>query len=337
MKNIKIKDKIIGDERPVFIVAEAANNHGGDFEIAKQMIVEAANFGADAVKLQCLFLDEFAVKNHPYYEVYKKLEFSEEQWTEIRNLALERDILFFVDVLCPKAVELMERLKVDMIKIHCGDITNYELLKQAAKTKIPLGLHTGYANLNEIKTAIDILKNNGCEDLIIMYGFQDYPTKMSQLNLNALKKLKEMFDLNICFMDHTDGIIAPVLALGFGITMLEKHFSLDRKARRYDYESSIDPPDFKKMIEIIRDCESAYGNGNFAPTKEEQKHLPSVRKFIVAERNINAGEIINGAMIGVKRTGTVGLESSQIERIVGKKAIKDIVRDQTITEEMVVR
>lgn len=332
---ITVGTKSIGDNLPLFIIAEAANNHNGDFELAKRMVEAAAAFGADAVKFQCLFVNDFAVKTHPYYDsVYKKITFDETQWQTLIELAHTSNILFAVDVLDQHAVALMGRLRADIIKVHCGDIRNYDLLRQAAAIHIPILLHTGYATFSEITAAVETLRDAGNAQILPLYGFQDYPTEMRHLNLRAFKKLKDAFSLPVGFMDHTDDIIAPILSLGFGINVLEKHFTLDRNKKGFDWQSSIEPDSFGKMIRQIRVCEEAFGTGDIIQTAEERKHLPLVRKFIVATRTINKGETITRDALTAKRSEP-GLEADQYGLVVGKKALCSIGLDEIVTQEKV--
>ncbi|MBW2990342.1 N-acetylneuraminate synthase family protein [Candidatus Woesearchaeota archaeon] len=329
-KTIRFGNKVIGTNKHIYIIAEAANNHGGNFGTAKKMIVAAAEAGADAVKFQCFYADSFAVKNHPYYKVYKSLEFTKKQWIELLDTAKKQNIDFIVDVNDEKSVDLMDSIGVRMFKIHTGDVMNPFFLDYVAKKNKPMILHLGLVEMDDLREALATINKAGNDKAILMLGFQDYPTKPEHLNLSILKTLEKEFDCVLGFADHTTGITASIAGVAIGAVVLEKHFSLDRSKKDYDWESAIEPPLFKKLVKEIRTMEKMFGRGELTLTETQKKYIPAMMKHIVAKNDIKAGEIITLKKLAFKRSPN-GLFPKEANKIVGKKAKKKIMADEEIT------
>ncbi len=326
---ILLGNKTIGAKEDVFIIAEAANNHNGDFKIAKEMIQAAAKTGADAIKFQCFYADSFAVKEHPYYDVYKKLEFTKEQWIELFETAKKNNLAFIVDVNDKKSVNMIDSIGVPMFKIHTGDLLNPLFLRYVAKKGKPMILHAGLVEMPELKKAASIIKASGNDKIIPMHGWQDYPTKPEQLNLNVIKVFVKEFGI-AAFADHTTDIIAPIAAVALGAKIIEKHFSLNRSLKNYDWESAVEPNEFSKMVNMIRKIEKMLGSDNLILSVEQKKHLDTIRKHVVARRFIRKGEIIKEEMFAYKRSPK-GIYPTDVDKLIGKKAKEDIEIDEPIT------
>ena len=327
---IKIGNKVVGDGHPILIIAEAANNHGGRFNTAVSMVKVAAEMGADAIKFQCWTAEDFAVASHSYYDLYKKVSFTKKQWKELRDLAKEKNLLFFIDVLDEASLNLMDELKIDAFKIHAGDIDNHSFIEKVAKKGRPVFLHTGSANYDEIKKAAVIIKKYN-KNMIPFFGFQDYPTNLEQLNLNFIRTLKKELSPVVSFMDHTTGVFAPVVAVGVGANIIEKHFSLNRKLKDYDWQSSVEPDKFKTMVKKIRDAEKTLGSSKLILSDSEKKWLPVIRKHIVAKKEIKKGQRVKKSNIAMKRSKP-GLKASELNKVLGKVAMHNISKDNLILE-----
>ncbi|UCD03763.1 MAG: N-acetylneuraminate synthase family protein [Candidatus Woesearchaeota archaeon] len=332
MKKIKLGNKIIGTNEHIFIIAEAANNHNGDFETAKRMINAAAKTGADAVKFQCLFAESFAVKEHKYYNLYKKLEFTKDQWIKLFKTATENNLEFIVDVNDRKSVDLMDSIGVKIFKIHTGDLRNPYFLEYVAKKKKPMILHLGLVEMEDLKNAIAIIEKAGNNKIILMHGFQDYPTKSKHINLNILNMLQKEFDYTIGFADHTTGLTASIAGVAIGATVLEKHFTLDKSKKNIDWESAIEPPVFKKLVNEIRDLEEMFGSSNLVLSETQKKHFFTTMKHIVAKKDIAAGEILTLENLAFKRSPQ-GLYPYNVDKVIGKKVKEKIRKDEEITLE----
>ena len=335
MKTIKIGDRIIGDGRPCFIIAEAGINHNGNLEIAKQLVDSAAKAGADAVKFQIYKAEEFCSTNSEYFDTFKSIEFSTDEWTEISEYAIKRDIIFTASVFGEESADLLDALGSQVFKIASGDLTHYPLLRYIAKKKKPIILSTGMSDIGEINDALNEIYSMGNRNVALLHCVSNYPTKYEEANLFAIKTMKECFKIPVGFSDHTIGITIPIAAVASGANIIEKHFTLDKNMEGPDHKLSLDPDEFRQMVKNIKYVEWAMGDGIKRPTKEEEEIKKVARRSVVAKIDIPEGAIITTEdMFDVKRPGT-GIEPKYMERIVGKRARIDIKEGDLITWEMI--
>jgi len=343
MKKIKIGDRWIGENEPCFIIAEAGVNHNGDVETAKKLIEVAKDVGADAVKFQTFkaenVVTKFAEKaeyqkettiESSQYEMIKSLELSREDFRELADYAKKKDIMFLSSPFDKESVDLLYRLNMSAFKIGSGEITNFPLLRYIAKKGKPIILSTGMSTLGEVEEALDVFRKEGAEDVILLHCISNYPARIEDVNLRAMKTLKQAFQVPVGFSDHTLSTIIPAVATAIGARIIEKHFTLDKNLPGPDHKASLEPKELKEMIKNIREVEKAMGDGIKRPTKEEKKIKETVRKSIVANTNISKGKIIEREMLSIKRPGT-GLSPKYICEVVGRRAKKNIYRDEIIS------
>ncbi|RLG57819.1 MAG: N-acetylneuraminate synthase [Hadesarchaea archaeon] len=340
MKTVKIGNTIVGDDQPTFIIAEVASAHQGNIEIFKEIIEKIGRAGANAIKFQKFITDELIVPERPRYQSFKKIEFTEEQWREVFEKARKFRWEILSDVFDEKSCDFMDELGVSAFKIHSTDLTNPYMLSYVAKKGKPILLGTGGGTLEEIKKAVQMIKSNGNTDIVLIHGFQAYPTKLEDTNLRLITKLKETFGLITGFHDHIDAedelaTVFPCLALTLGASVIEKHVILERESKGLDYESSLTPEEFKKMVKLIRRIEKSLGSGKFELSNAERKYKEEVKRNIVARSNIPAGTKIEFEMLAFKRSEP-GLSPSETSKVIGKRAKVDIKKDEPITEEKLV-
>ena len=339
MPRVRIGNKFIGDGEPVFAIAEVAASHEGSLEQAKRLLEVSQEVGADAVKFQVFRADELVVASHPMYHTFKELEFSPEQWLELLDYSRKLGIIFLADVFDIPSLELMDRPGVKGYKVHLTNIANPHMLTSIAKTAKPVFLATGGAKPDEIKTAINTLKSSGNSDVILMHGYQAYPTKLEEVNLRLMSKLKELFHLPVGFLDHVDGgteiaIIVPIVAIAYGASVIEKHLTIDRSLKGRDYFSSLEPSQFQLLMNYIREVEKTFGKGNFSLSQEELKYRREVMKNIVAATPIPRGTEVSPAMLAFKRSSP-GLSPAESPNLLGRTTKVDIEKDEVITWEKV--
>ena len=263
---LKIGDKLIGEEEPCFIIAEAGVNHNGSVELAKKLIDAAKDAGADAVKFQTFKAESVVVKDAQkaeyqkettgegsQYEMIKKLELTEEDFRELADYAKEKDIMFLSSPFDKESVDLLNELDVPAFKVGSGEITNLPLLRYIAKKEKPIILSTGMSTLGEIEEALDVIRSEGVEDIILLHCVSNYPARIEDVNLRALGTLKQAFKLPVGFSDHTLGITAPIAAVALGACVIEKHFTLDRNLPGPDHKASLEPEELKEMAKAIRE------------------------------------------------------------------------------------
>jgi N-acetylneuraminate synthase/N,N'-diacetyllegionaminate synthase len=343
MQKIKIGNKLIGENEPVFVIAEAGVNHNGSLKIAKKLIKIASKANADAVKFQTFSADNLVTKNAPkadyqkittninetQYEMLKKLELTKKDHKKLIEYANKLNIIFLSTPYDIESVNLLQELKVLALKVSSGNLTNIPLIKHMAKTKLPMIVSTGMATLNEIKEAIQVIKKMNNTNIILLHCTSNYPTKITDVNLRTMQTLKHTFNLPIGYSDHTKGILVPILATALGATVIEKHFTLDKNLPGPDHKASLEPHELKKMIDNIRNTEKILGKEIKKPTKSEMEISNILRTSIVAKIDIPKETIITEKMLTVKRPG-IGLPPKYIDKIINKKTKKNIKKDELI-------
>ena len=323
-------------QKKVFIIAEIANSHEGKITEAKKIITAAANAKADAVKFQKIIADELAERNHENYQMYKNLEMNDKEWKELIQFSKKLKMKFYVDVFGLKGIQDISKLKIDGVKIHSTDLNNPKLLKFATKLKIPILLSTAGCTLSEIDYAVMTLSKN---ELILMHSFQGYPTEIKDLNLKRILALKEKFALPIGLMDHVSGdsklsMIVPLLGIGLGVKIIEKHITLDRSKKGLDYFSALNPNEFLMLVSLIKKSQLAMGKKTFELGKNELQYRLLHKKNAIAKKSLKKNTVIRESMIEFKRT-KLKTEPLSINDILGKKCIKDISKNTVITESLI--
>ena len=326
-----------------FIIAEAGVNHNGDIEIAKKMIDVASAAGADAVKFQTFKAERIVSINAPkaeyqientnntesQYQMLKKLEIDKETHLELMEYCKEKNIMFLSTPFDVDSVHMLVELGIEIIKIPSGEITNLPYLREVARQKKKVILSTGMSNMQEVKEAVDILRQNGSEDITVLHCNTQYPTPMEDVNLRAMISMREELELPVGYSDHTQGIEVPIAAAAMGATVVEKHFTLDKTMDGPDHKASLEPEELRKMVKSIRNIEKALGDGIKTISESEKDNLPIVRKSIVAACRIEKGELFTEENLTVKRPGN-GISPMKWDEIIGKVSDKTYEVDEEI-------
>lgn len=344
MKTIKIADRRVGNGEPCFIIAEAGVNHNGDINLAKKLIDVAKETGVDAVKFQTFkaereisksaakaaYQKETTGTEESQFEMVKKLELTEEDFAELFTYAGGKGITFLSSPFDEGSVDLLDKLGVSAFKVASGEITNFPLLKHIASKRKPIILSTGMSTIDEVKEALEVIRKQGVEDIVLLHCVSSYPARVEATNLRAIETLRQTLALPVGLSDHTIGITIPVAAVALGACIIEKHFTLDKNLPGPDHRASLEPEELRQMVEAIRNVEKAMGDGVKRPTKEEEEIKKVARRSIVARVDIPEGTIITGDMLTIKRPGT-GIEPKYIQKVVGVKVKADIKEDSMIT------
>lgn len=304
-KNKIVKMSLFPSDK-VFVIAEMANSHEGSFLSAKQIVQYAYEAKADAIKFQKFCADELVERNHENFALFKKLEMNEKRWIELIKFAKQKHLKVFVDVFGIKSAKFISTLGVDGYKIHTSDMNNPEMLRFLGKSNKPVLVSAAGSFPNEIDESLKILLEKP-KEIVLMHGFQGYPTKLEDLNLLRIKELEKKYCLPVGFMDHVSGdsemaLIAPLLAISLGAKVIEKHITLDRSKKGTDYYSALNPNEFKKLVSLIKMTKQSLGLDQLVLSKNEKKYRLSHRKNILARRSIKKGEILNNSMFIFKRT-----------------------------------
>ncbi|EOB3875852.1 N-acetylneuraminate synthase [Campylobacter upsaliensis] len=331
--------------KKVLIIAEVGVNHNGDINLAKKLIEQAAKAGADVVKFQtfkansCVSVSakkakyqlETTAKEESQLEMIKKLELSYESHFELMKHCKKHGIAFLSTPFDLESVEFLRGLDLPYFKIPSGEITNLPYLKAVAKCKKKVLLSTGMANLGEIEAALTILRKNGTRNITLLHCNTEYPTPFEDVNLNALKTLKEAFKLEVGYSDHTEGIVASLGAVALGAVVIEKHFTLDKTMEGPDHRASLEFEELRALCKGIRELEKALGSGIKKASKSEAKNKIIARKSLVAKREIQKGEKFSIENLTTKRPGS-GISAMRYEEYLGKRALKTYKKDELINE-----
>jgi len=347
MNNYNIGNHIVGDNSRCYIIAEAGVNHNGDISIAKELISEASRSGADAIKFQTFHANDLLLKNakkanyqkinpndrETQFEMIKKLELNQNDFIELYNYAIKKNVTFLSSPFDIKSVDFLDSIGIPAFKIASGELTNMPLIEHISSKKKPIILSTGMSSIEEIRNSISLIKKN-TDNIILLHCISSYPTKYEDVNLRVIKTLKSEFNLPVGFSDHTIGILIPISAVALGACAIEKHFTLDNNFEGPDHKISLEPKEFRNMVNNIRIVEKALGDGVRVPTHEEEEIKKIARKSIVSKYDIPKGTLITKDLLDIKRPGT-GIEPKYIEDIIGRKTTKEIKKNQLFNWDMI--
>ena len=323
----------------VFIIAEAGCNHNGKLKLAKKLVDIAKRAKADAVKFQSFKVDELAVKNAPkanyaisntknyktQYEMQSKLQLSFNDQLKLLKYCKKKKIKFLSSSFDVQSTDDLKKMNLDIIKIPSGEITNLPNLLKIGSLKKKVILSTGMSTISDIKLAIKTLNQEGInlKDITLLHCTTDYPAKLKDINLLAIRHLEKIFGLKVGYSDHTNGIEVSIAAAALGATVIEKHLTISRKMEGPDHYASLEEDEFTKMVKSIRNIEIAMGDGKKKPAKNEIKNIYTVRKSIKARKLINKGDIFSEENLLVARPNS-GLSPMKWNKVIGKKAKKSV-------------
>ena len=331
----------------VIIIAEAGVNHNGDINLAKKLIDVALEAGVDYVKFQTFKAESLVSKSakkadyqientqdatESHVQMLKKLELSHDQHQELINYCKKKNISFFSTAFDLESLAYLKDLGLTMVKIPSGEITNLPYLRKAAELFSKVIISTGMSTLKDIENALDVFLTSGVkrDSIYILHCNTEYPTPFQDVNLLAMLSIKNKFNVEIGYSDHTLGIEVPIAAVALGAMMIEKHFTLDRSLPGPDQLASLEPLELKAMVASIRNIEIAIsGNGIKEPSSSELKNMVIARKSIVAKTAIKKGDIFSESNITTKRPGN-GISPMQWDELIGQVAQADFIEDDLI-------
>lgn len=342
--NIKIGNRNVGDGHKTFIVFEAGATHTG-VESSKKLIDVAKESNADAIKFQVINAERLMCKDlkftystikgeitEPLIKILKRRELSQDEWREVKEYADKKNIIFFATADFPENVDLLVELNSAALKVASADIDNIPLIKYVAKTGLPVILDTGGAAIGEIEYAIDVIRNEGNENYMIMHCPRGYPAKLDKINLKMIKSLKELFQCPIGFSDHTPGYHMDVAALALGANAIEKTITLSRNIVGPEHIMSLEPHETKDFVKILREVELGMGNTRFPVEINGKRGI--YRRSITAKRKIKKGDIIREEMLDYRRPG-YGISPKDVNLIIGSIARRDIEEGEILTWDVV--
>lgn len=347
MKKIKISDRFIGNNYPVFIIAEAGVNHNGKLKNAKILVDIASKSGVDAVKFQTFKSEGVVTKNAhsasyvkknigkeiKQIDLIKRYELSYKDFEELKKYCDKKNIIFLSTPHSFDAIDFLEGL-VPAFKFGSGDLTNIPFIIHAAKKKKPIILGTGMSTLKEINFAINSIEKTKNKQIIALHCTTNYPCSFEDVNLRAMITMQKKLDCLVGYSDHSLGITVPIIATALGANIIEKHFTIDKNLPGPDHKASLDPNELNKMVVEIRNTEKILGSPIKKPTSSEKNYINLIRKSIIAKKDIKKGALIEKDNITIKRPAT-GISPIFYDKIIGKKAKRNIKKDIVIKKNMI--
>ena len=326
------------------IIAEAGVNHNGSLKLALKLIDIAARAKADYVKFQTYITEDlvqkefscagYQKKNSSFenqFKMLKKYELNIKDFKKIIKRCNEKKIGFLSSPFDLKSISLLKKLKVKLIKIPSGEITNIPYLKKIGKLNRKIILSTGMANTREIKNALKVLTNSGSKrrNISLLHCNTEYPVKFDNTNLKSIIYLKKKFKLDIGFSDHTVGFEAALISVGLGAKIIEKHFTIDKSMKGPDHKAILNGNELVKFVSILKDAKKSLGKAVKTPSKKELQNARYIRKNIVAKENILKGQKFSENNLTTKRSKP-GISSENWNKILNKIAKFNFKKDQNI-------
>ncbi|MCO4783741.1 MAG: N-acetylneuraminate synthase family protein [Candidatus Cloacimonetes bacterium] len=323
----------------VKIIAEIANAHQGKPELALELAKASIQSGADAIKFQIYFAQEFLTKSHARYDHFKKQAFSHEDWNHIFTELKDEKVEIYADVFGLEALDLAIRHDLDGIKIHSSDLNNTQVLNGLASQSKKVFLSTGGSTVLEIEYALNVLEaSSTIPEIVLLHGFQAYPTKVEDSVISRIIKLRSLFPskkIKLGYMDHISGddkfaTILPLMCLPYGVDYIEKHVTLDRAAKGVDYYSSYEPSELKQFILDLRLAETSIGENPLSFSESEKTYRNGVKKSWVVNSEMMKGSVIKPSDIVMKRTPDF-FAPPLYEEIIGSKLNANLKIEEAIS------
>jgi pseudaminic acid synthase len=344
---IKIGNRYVGEGELVFIVAEISANHLQKKEHAFKLIEEAKAAEVDAVKFQTYTPDTMTLdadneyfkikgtiwKGKTLHDLYKEAYTPWEWFPELKDKTSDEGLIFFSTPFDKSSVDLLEELDVPAYKIASFEINDIPLLKYVASKKKPVMFSTGVANMEDIETALSTLREERNEDIALLKCTSAYPAPLKEVNLRTIPDMRKKFDVVVGLSDHSSGITVPIAAVSLGASIIEKHFTLDRKMGGPDSSFSLEPKELRDMVKAIRGTEEALGEVSYDLTEKAKEHRIFMRS-IFAAKDIAEGESFTEQNIRIVRPGN-GLHPRHYSELLDKKAKKSIKKGSPISWDMV--
>lgn len=344
MKNISIGNKTIGNNYPTFIIADVGSNFNGSLNKAKELCDLAIEAGADAVKFQSFLAEKIICKeafdglllsfqkkwDKSVWDVYKAAEFPREWHKELFDYCNKKGIIFFSSPYDKEAVDLLVKIGCPCLKLGSGEVSNPEFLKYAASKGLPIILGCGSTNMAEIDEAVNAIRSTGNDDLILLQCITNYPSPIDQAHVKAMLSIKNTFGTIVGYSDHSSGDIVVCTAVALGAKVIEKHFTFDKSGEGPDHIHSLDVPEFKVMVQHIRDVEVALGSYKKFVVEAEKDTVFLQRRSLFAAIDISKGDKLSEDMISVLRP-QAGLLPKYKDDVIGLTLTKSLKKGDPIT------
>jgi N,N'-diacetyllegionaminate synthase len=308
------------------------------------LIDSAVEIGVDAVKFQTLDAETVTTKNNYFdmeatghvsqYDIFKQFELSKELQLEIVKYARDLGLLIFSAPSHMQDLEIIKKMDSEVFKIGSDLACHIPLLKAVAKIGKPIILSTGMCTLDEVEESVNAILSTGNDQIILMHCVSNYPSKIEEVNLNAIQSMKEKFNIPVGLSDHCIGSLIVLGSVMMGANVIEKHFKDEKNSPSPDNIHSLDRNEFSQLIKSIRILEKAKGDGIKKPTDMEMKNIKTNRVSIVSMQDIEKGNVITKEMIDIRRPGT-GIQPIHLEKVIGSKSKVNVSKETPITFDMI--
>lgn len=346
-REFEIAGRLIGPEQPPYVIAEMSGNHNGDLGRAREILIAAAEAGADAVKLQTYTADtitidhdgpEFRIQGglwdgYTLYSLYREASTPWEWHAELFDLGRQHGVTVFSSPFDSTAVDFLADLGAPVFKIASFEIVDLPLIRKVAKTGKPVIVSTGMANLQEIAEAVNAAREAGCTQLVLLHCVSAYPARAEEANLRTIPHLAQCFDVTAGLSDHTMGTGVVAAAVAMGACVIEKHVTLRRADGGPDSAFSLEPQELKELVTNARDAWAALGRVNYERTPGERSNTV-FRRSLYAVADIAKGEKLTEKNIRSIRPG-LGLAPKYLEEILGRRAGRAVSRGTPIAWEVI--
>ena len=346
-KTFKIGNRIIGPGYPAYIIAEMSGNHAGSIDNAIKIIHAAKEAGADCVKIQTYTADTLTIdcdneyfhidngtwEGENLYHLYEKAYTPWDWQPVLMEEAKKVGIDFFSTPFDNSSVDFLEKMGVEFYKIASFEIVDIPLLKYVASQKKPIIMSTGMSTEEEIKEAVEAVKSMGNNDIALLRCASAYPAITDEMNLRTMMDMADKFDVVVGLSDHSMGSVGALTAIALGGSIIEKHFCLSREIENPDSSFSMEPAEFKKMVDDIRQSEKALGTVSYGPTGQEKDNV-KFRRSVFCVKDIKKGEVFTEENIRIIRPG-YGMKPKYYPEILGKTASSDIKRGEPLKKELI--
>jgi N-acetylneuraminate synthase len=344
MRTIQIGQRTVGKGHAPYVIAEIGSNHNGDMNLCRRLIDAAVEAGADAAKFQSWSESsliskseyeantEYADKKKHFgslREMVRKYQLTPEQHREVAAYCAAMGITFCSTPFSEEEGDLIDDLGVPFIKTASMDINNTPFLRYLAKKRRPMVVSTGMATLGEIEAAVQAIRREGNEEIVLLHCIAIYPPVIETINLRNIQMLADAFEVPVGFSDHTIGAHIPMAAIALGACIIEKHFTLDKEMEGWDHAISADPAELRQIVEQGREIQIALGTTQRVVSEAEIEKRKKFRRSVIARQALEAGHVLSESDVTFKRPGT-GISPDRIDELVGRSLAKPVGEDELI-------
>lgn len=349
MNSIKINDGYVGDGEPCFITFEAGPTHQG-LESAKRLAKYAKEAGGNAIKFQVFdpmrlvadpnlpftyqiladaVTEKLETVTEPLRDILLRRQMTSEEWRELKSYCDEIDLAFFATACFHEDVDFLVDIGCQSIKIASADVNHIPFIRYAARTGLCIQLDTGMASLGEIEFAVDAIRAEGNENIVIHHCPSGYPAHLESINLNAIPTIKRAFGCPVAFSDHSVGWDMDIAALVVGANMLEKTITEDRTTRSVEHVMSLEPQDMRRFVDVIREVEVALGKPRRVLSDDERNKRNAIRRSLHIARDLPAGHVLIESDIDYRRPGT-GITPDRLSEVLSRPLVLNKVAGQRL-------